>query len=492
MMRGNDGSWPYHLYEGRKPELQGSYVPCDANPCHVHGNSEIYATSPEEAYEKAHEHDDWGIADIADNDAGTMVSGSSEVSDAEPSVSGSEAAGNADMKAAALAEAIEDMRKANTETDVLAKAKDAADMIARKYGYDSFEDASKVLKPGGSGAFQQEMKALSCKMAEAMKKAAAVKKAAVASKKTALKKAATITKKTTPGKALKGTGDGVPKGDGHCTAEAAKAAYEAGLYVGGSPLVHYLPKSKQSDEGRNLVELAKQVFPGAVCAHEDIDGIQERTRAALAKGTKGEIAAVRSFTSNSYARVNQALRKGFDKDMDEEEIRETSRMIQDMHSFMHHRATAKVIDKDMVVFRRRFLPEGFADRGGEEKAFYKAVAKSMEDGGEPIVDRADFMSTTWQVPDDYGCGATGFVIKIPKGTRAVDVSGIGYHPTEKELLIDKGYRFKVVGIYENSKLIKKSEKKETEWSGQNPIICLELVPPKKRLRSRKQTSSQPA
>ena len=81
------GNWPYHLYEGGKPEMQGSYVPCDTNPCHVHGNSEIYATSPEEAYGKAHEYDDWGftsepapanggteaipvddgIADIADN-----------------------------------------------------------------------------------------------------------------------------------------------------------------------------------------------------------------------------------------------------------------------------------------------------------------------------------------------------------------------------------------------------------------------------------------
>ena len=42
----NGENWPYHLYEGSKPELQGSYVPCATNPCSEHGGSEVYATSP--------------------------------------------------------------------------------------------------------------------------------------------------------------------------------------------------------------------------------------------------------------------------------------------------------------------------------------------------------------------------------------------------------------------------------------------------------------
>ena len=54
-------NWPYHPYEGSKPELQGSYVPCATNPCTLHGGSEIYATSSEDAYAKAHQNDTWGF-----------------------------------------------------------------------------------------------------------------------------------------------------------------------------------------------------------------------------------------------------------------------------------------------------------------------------------------------------------------------------------------------------------------------------------------------
>ena len=57
----NGENWPYHLYEGSKPELQGSYVPCSNNPCSEHGGSEVYATSPEEACTKAHKNDSFGM-----------------------------------------------------------------------------------------------------------------------------------------------------------------------------------------------------------------------------------------------------------------------------------------------------------------------------------------------------------------------------------------------------------------------------------------------
>ena len=55
-------NWPYHLYEGSKPELQGSYVPCSTNPCSEHGGSEVYATSPDAAYAKAHKNDSFGMS----------------------------------------------------------------------------------------------------------------------------------------------------------------------------------------------------------------------------------------------------------------------------------------------------------------------------------------------------------------------------------------------------------------------------------------------
>lgn len=55
-------NWPYHLYEGSKPELQGSYVPCATNPCSEHGGSEVYATSPDAACAKAHKNDSFGMS----------------------------------------------------------------------------------------------------------------------------------------------------------------------------------------------------------------------------------------------------------------------------------------------------------------------------------------------------------------------------------------------------------------------------------------------
>jgi len=58
----NGENWPYHLYEGSKPELQGSYVPCATNPCSEHGGSEVYATSPDAACAKAHKNDSFGMS----------------------------------------------------------------------------------------------------------------------------------------------------------------------------------------------------------------------------------------------------------------------------------------------------------------------------------------------------------------------------------------------------------------------------------------------
>ena len=58
----NGENWPYHLYEGNKPELQGSYVPCSENPCGKHGGSEVYATSPDAACAKAHKNDSFGMS----------------------------------------------------------------------------------------------------------------------------------------------------------------------------------------------------------------------------------------------------------------------------------------------------------------------------------------------------------------------------------------------------------------------------------------------
>lgn len=47
--------WPYHKYEGNVSSKQGTMVPCKSNPCKIHGGTDVYASSPEEAYEKANQ-----------------------------------------------------------------------------------------------------------------------------------------------------------------------------------------------------------------------------------------------------------------------------------------------------------------------------------------------------------------------------------------------------------------------------------------------------
>ena len=47
--------WPYHEYEGNVSSKQGTMVPCKSNPCKIHEGTDIYASSPEEAYEKANQ-----------------------------------------------------------------------------------------------------------------------------------------------------------------------------------------------------------------------------------------------------------------------------------------------------------------------------------------------------------------------------------------------------------------------------------------------------
>lgn len=62
MANNNGGAWPYHLYNGTKPELKGSYVKCATNPCRMHMPSEhIMAESAEDACRQAYKgsSSDW-------------------------------------------------------------------------------------------------------------------------------------------------------------------------------------------------------------------------------------------------------------------------------------------------------------------------------------------------------------------------------------------------------------------------------------------------
>lgn len=52
----NGGDWPYH------EDPNGNMRPCASNPCKLHGGSDVYASSPDEAYAIKHANDSFGFS----------------------------------------------------------------------------------------------------------------------------------------------------------------------------------------------------------------------------------------------------------------------------------------------------------------------------------------------------------------------------------------------------------------------------------------------
>ena len=76
-MTAHDGeNWPYH------EDPNGNMVPCESNPCSLHGGNDVIATNPAEAFSIKHENDSYGLAvnnaDSASNISTTTSTGSNE------------------------------------------------------------------------------------------------------------------------------------------------------------------------------------------------------------------------------------------------------------------------------------------------------------------------------------------------------------------------------------------------------------------------------
>lgn len=130
---------------------------------------------------------------------------------------------------------------------------------------------------------------------------------------------------------------------------------------------------------------------------------------------------------------------------------------------------------DMVVYRTRFM-SGSSGRSREEMACYEALQD-----GDGMMMKTNFNSTSID-HDNAGInnalfalpveGRTQYVIKVPKGTKGAYLEPYSYHEDEHEFLIDKGYSYKVVGIYERGTL---DDEDSGDWD-YAPIIALEIVP----------------
>ena len=428
----NGQNWPYHLYEGSKSELQGSYVPCANNPCSEHGGSEVYATSPENAYSKAHQNDTWGFTSNASNTANTTNN------PVKPVVA------LHSKKSASMSETVSTVSNVST--------------TSKKKTLKSVKTKTKI-------------------------------KTATESANKSMNTISSISSNSSS----------------FLSDKAESVARSQGLYIDGSPLLHkvddntkyIVPNTAAGWAGSIQVrKLAHDVFPGAVIDYKNTVNILNKSDEILNNATSDELNAIRVYTGSAFKEINNMLRHGIDPHKSEGQIRQINSYIKNLHNILRKKITKNVITNDTVVFRRRLCSASIADRGSEEKAFYQAVAKSMKDGSEPIVTRPDFLSTTSSVPELFDTKACSYIIKIPAGTRGLDISSKNvYH--EDEFLIDKGYKFKVVGVYEFGKLDYETfdGADETSWRKQSndgkwrntggayPVIALELIPPTKAKRT---------
>ena len=440
----NGQNWPYHLYEGSKSELQGSYVPCANNPCSEHGGSEVYATSPENAYSKAHKNDTWGFTSNANNTANTTTNNTVKPVVALHS-----------KKSAGMSETVSNVNNVNTT-----------------------------------------------------------------SKKKTLKSVKTKTKtkiKTAADSANKSMNTISSNSSSFLSDKAESVARSQGLYIDGSPLLHKVDENTKyivPNDVKNgwagsiqVRKLAQDVFPGAAVDYENQVNIKNKSEELLNDATFDEIYSIKKYTGMTFKAINNMLRNGPQEDYDDDDIKQINSYIKNLHAVLNNKATKNIIKKDTVVFRKRYCKRSINDRGGEEKSFYQAVANAMKDGSEPIITRPDFLSTTSDVPELFDTKVCSYIIKIPAGTHGIDISANNVYG-EDEFLIDKGYKFKVVGVYEFGKLDYETfdGADETSWrkqssdgkwynaSGAYPVIALELIPPTKTKRTSttrtKKTSSK--
>lgn len=447
-------NWPYHPYEGNKPELQGSYVPCANNPCSEHGGSEVYAASAEEAYTKAHQNDTWGFTSHTNksNYEQTVKNNQDDNTDEPQSA--------ANNLAQQLMAKIYEMSSTDTELATLL----STDTVSNNASTDStVNTTTNALANANSNASNANNNASTDSTTSADNNV----NVKTAKKTVKLNKA----------------------NNGYVNSKAKELAIKQNLCIDGSPLLHRLTSSEiekyeTESDGINIQKLANDVFNGVQLSNADIAGIRMRSEDVFDTTTKEEKTAIHDFTSVDFSNINKALRDkdyfnkiGGSKEENELIRKNINNHIKNISNVMHRKETSNVINKDTIVFRSRYCKENNKiKRGGEEKAYYNAVANSIKNGNESIITRPDFMSTTWDVPDDFVDNECCYIIKIPKGTRGLDVSHHSAHSTENELIIDKGYQFKVVGIYEFSKLSKDPiNDGETRWVLHPPVIALELI-----------------
>lgn len=136
-----------------------------------------------------------------------------------------------------------------------------------------------------------------------------------------------------------------------------------------------------------------------------------------------EVSAAKYYTGPGYKPLNGHLRFG----------EEVSPAVLARMSHLDSAISKSVVEKDTTVYRGvqsgSWLPRGLAP-------------------GTEITD-AGYVSTAIDPEGQYG-GDTKMIIRVPKGSRALDLPGnaLSHHPNESELLLPRGTRLRVLSDVE--------------------------------------------
>ena len=469
-----DESWPHHQ------DKHGDWVPCASNPCKMHGGSEVMAKNPEEAFEKANSVS-WGSFGMSMNqkndnndDNGTDKNSETDNSNAH----------NHKVKEHALDGVL--------KTGMLS--------LNANYNNDGMNDKQKV-------AWDKLQSAMNDNSHDEQKHVKLTKKKTVKPIETSddnVSKTGTITGSHESKSAESSTGTtassnasnaGIITSNRHLMKQ--RAVIEQRLKDAGIDIIERpVPSQEVIDEMRNngeyirdnpLVfnvdskvntqELAHAVFKGADFGDEHYNELIQRSNEAWDSMTSDEQAAIYQYTGSAYSSMNKALYK---KNYKSEKY-DTTKMIADMSSGLSK--TENVCQHDTVLYRKRFMKEqdGEYTRSREETAVFQALARvTGKKTAKPTFTRANYMSTANRGFNDNYHDQVRYIISIPKGTHGISVEEHSIHSIEDEFIIDKGYNYEVVGVFQTSE-IRKHSNGITNWeTGCSPIIALRVIPKKNK------------
>ena len=463
-----DESWPHHQ------DKHGDWVPCASNPCKMHGGSEVMAKNPEEAFEKANSVS-WGSFGMSMNQKNDNIDDNETDTDnhkvKEHALDGVLKAGMTSLNANDNNDVMNDKQKAAWDKLQSAMDDNSHDehkpvkkhvKLAKKKTVKPVETSDDNMSKTGTITGSHESKQTESS-AGTISSSNASNTGIITSNRHLMKQRAVIEQR------LKDAGIDIIERPAP-SQEVIDEMRNNGEYIRDNPLVFNV------DSKVNTQELAHAIFKGADFGDEHYKELIQRSNEAWDSMTSDEQDAIYQYTGSAYSSMNKALYKKNHKSAQYD----TKKKIADMSSGLAK--TENVCQHDTVLYRRRFLNEQDGNtRSREETAVFQALARvTGKKTAKPTFTRANYMSTANRGFNNSYHDQVRYIISIPKGTHGISVEEHSSHSSEDEFIIDKGYDYEVVGVFQTSE-IRKHSNGITNWeTGCSPIIALRVIPKKNK------------